>query len=414
MCRRRRLGPLGMISVIIAKPTKLCNADCSYCSSPPDGAKAWGDAELETLFKALEGNVTSSGSVIWHGGEPMLMGPDFYYRAWEIAQKYTPGLKFSLQSNLLLYKSKLWKDLFTNVFKGSVSTSYDPDETQRTIKGSTTKYNNQFFRKLDEVMADGFNPLVIGTFTEQTSDLMHLMYDKSIERENPYHIRLNYCSPVGREAGAGLLIEPELYGAKLIEIYDRWIDDVPGFVVTPLDLMLGKVLGLEGERCPWTRRCGGSFLGVMPNGDIYNCGDFSDVSEDWRYGNIFAGTYTPARQAVNFYKKTDVTNIIPAMLGSPAAVQIKRREALQPLDCQTCRHFAECQGGCVRDVVLYDRGIGGKFMYCRSWKMVFDHIKTSILNGRADRMIQWLGKNPDVARTHLHAISSDDDLLRWS
>ena len=181
-----------MISVIIAKPTKLCNADCSYCSSPPDGAKAWGDTELETLFKALQGNVTPNGSVIWHGGEPMLMGPDFYYRAWEIAQKYAPGLKFSLQSNLLLYKSKLWRHLFTNVFKGSVSTSYDPDETQRTIKGNTKKYNDQFFRKLDEVMGDGFNPLVIGTFTEQTSDLMHLMYDKSIARENPYHIRLNY------------------------------------------------------------------------------------------------------------------------------------------------------------------------------------------------------------------------------
>lgn len=403
-----------MISVIIAKPTKLCNADCSYCSSPPDGSNAWGEHELETLFSSLKGHVSASGTVIWHGGEPMLMGPDFYRMAWEIAQKHTPGMKFSMQSNLLLYKSKQWKPIFEDIFRGSCSTSYDPDETQRTIKGSTKKYNSTFFRKIDEVMADGFNPLVIGTFTEQTSDLMHLMYEKSKSRVNPYHIRLNYCSPVGREAGAGLLIEPETYGAKLIEIYDRWIDDVPGFVVTPLDLMLGKLIGTEGDRCPWTRRCGGTFLGVMPNGDIYNCGDFSDVSEDWRYGNIFDGTYTPSRQAVNFYRKTDSANIIPAMLASPAAVQIKRREVLQPLDCQSCRHFEECQGGCVRDVVLYDRGIGGKFMYCQSWKMVFDHIKSSILNGKADRIIRWFGKDPDSARNTLHANSSDLDIQRWS
>ncbi len=403
-----------MIGVIIAKPTKLCNADCSYCSSPPDGSPSWSDEQLHKLFTALKGNLEPGATLIWHGGEPLLMGPDFYRRAYAISQELTPELSFSVQSNLLLYKSSRWKSVFTDIFKSSCSTSYEPDEKQRTIQGDPVKYSKTFFKKIDEVMKDGFRPLVIGTFTEETAPLMHLMYDKSMARgDNAYDIRLNYCSPVGREAGHGLLIQPETYGASLIELYDRWIKDVPYLSITPLNQMLGKVLGMEGDRCPWTRKCGGSFLGIMPNGDTYNCGEFSDLSEEWKYGNIFEGTYAPHKNVVNFYRKTEQENLIAGMLASSAATQIKRRAALQPEDCKSCRHFVECQGGCVRDVVLYERGIGGKFMYCRSWKMVFDRIKQSILSKEADNLLRSRGVDPDEARLRVISTHDNIDLARW-
>lgn len=403
-----------MIGVIIAKPTRLCNADCSYCCSPPDGHDSWKERELRLLFSALRGNLEPGATFIWHGGEPLLMGPDFYRMAWEISREITPELKFSVQSNLLLYKSSRWKDIFRNIFGGSCSTSYDPDETQRTIKGNSERYTKTFFRKLDEVMGDGFMPMVIGTFTEATAPLMHLMYDKSLERGDlAYDIRLNYCSPVGREAGAGLLIQPETYGAKLIEVYNRWIKDCPQITVTPLNQMMGKVLGFEGERCPWTRKCGGSFMGIMPNGDVYNCGEFADLTEEWRYGNIFDGTYAPHRSAVNVYRRADRENLIAGMMGSKAATLIKRRAIQQPDDCKSCQHFAECQGGCVRDVVLYEQGIGGKFMYCRSWKMVFDRIKESILKGEADNFLLSRGVDPQSARERILVGHDKIDLLRW-
>lgn len=404
-----------MINVIIAKPTKLCNADCSYCSSPPDGSGQWGERELEAIFSALKGKVEDGASFIWHGGEPMLMGPDFFWKAREIADKYTPGIRFALQSNLLLYKSSRWKSIFKNLFNSGCSTSYEPDEKQRTIKGDPVRYSRTFFKKLDEVINDGIKPMVIGTFTEQTAPLMHLMYDKSLDRGDMcYNIRLNYCSPVGREASSGLLIQPQTYGRMLIEVYDRWIKDVPEFDVTPLDQMMTTVLGLDGQKCPWTRNCGGTFLGIMPNGDVYNCGDFSDVSPEWRYGNIFDGTYSPHRSVVNLHRRTTTKDIVDKMLASNAATQIKRRAVIQPMDCKSCRHFKECQGGCVRDVVLYDRGIGGKFMYCQSWMMVFDRIKQSILSGEADRLLIDRNIDPSEARQHILSQSAPIDIQQWS
>lgn len=406
-----------MIGVIIAKPTLLCNADCSYCSSPPDGSTSWSDKELRKIFTALKGNLEPNATFIWHGGEPLLMGPDFYRRAYAISQELTPEIKFSVQSNLLLYKSSRWKSVFEDIFMSSCSTSYEPDEKQRTIKGDPVRYSRTFFKKIDEVMNDGFRPLVIGTFTEETAPLMHLMYEKSLSRGDlAYDIRLNYCSPVGRGAGSGLLIEPETYGATLIELYDRWIKDAPAISITPLNQMMGMVLGLDGDRCPWTRKCGGSFLGILPNGDTYNCGEFSDISDDWKYGNILDGTYS-ARSGqsniVNFYRKSDQENLLKNMLASGPAVEIKRRSFLQPDDCKSCRHFAECQGGCARDAVLYERGIGGKFMYCRSWKMVFDRIKQSILNGEADNLMLSRGVEPADARMRVINNHENIDLARW-
>ena len=387
-----------MISVIIAKPTKDCNADCSYCSSPPEGAWRWGDRELEAFFQALAGHTAPRSTLIWHGGEPLLMGPDFFRKARALADTYTPGMMFSVQTNLLLYKSSRWKDVFQSIFQGSVSTSYDPDELQRTIKGDPARYTKQFFSKLDEVTKDGFRPMVIGTFSESTATLMPTLYEQALAANGRYDIRLNYCSPVGREQGSGLVIDPVTYGNGLVEIYRRWIDEMPNFSVTPLDQMLRKTLGDATEQCPWTRQCGGQFLGVMPNGDVYNCGEFSDLDESWRYGNILKGTYHPPGMPQNMVAKAEPIKIIPSMLSSEPARQIKRRVHDHPIECTKCPHFNECQGGCVRDVVLYDRGIGGKYMYCASWTLVFDAIKASILDGSADRMIKRYGFCPDQSR----------------
>ena len=45
-------------SVVIAKPTKSCNADCSYCSAPPDGAGQWSLEDFKTIVDRLQGNLS--------------------------------------------------------------------------------------------------------------------------------------------------------------------------------------------------------------------------------------------------------------------------------------------------------------------------------------------------------------------
>lgn len=370
-----------MISTIIAKPTKFCNATCTYCSAPPDGAPKWSLDDFKQFFDKLAPHLTDEAIIIWHGGEPMLMGPQFYRDAWAYARSVMPRVRFSMQSNLLSYEHKRWYDVFKDIFDGSVSSSFDPDEQYRVFRGSTSTYTKIFYKRLDAVLADGFRPKVIGTYTEETAPLAITMYEKSLSYgDQAFHLRFNYRYPAGRDQGNGEMLKPESYGRMLLGLYNRWIVDLPDFVITPLDEMLKRVIAVESDRCPWTRRCGGAFMGVEPTGDTYNCSEFADLGDkQFRFGNLR-------------------THSIQEMMSSPAARMAKRRRVNVPQDCVECRHFAQCEGGCMRDAILYDHGIFGKFHYCASWKMVFDRIKQTVRNGEADEAIRKYGRDPDRVR----------------
>lgn len=382
------------IYVVIAKPTRLCNADCSYCSSPPleqrgkSSEPEWTIENFKEYFDKVYPYLANGAVWIWHGGEPMLMGVAFYEQAHQYAlekmKKEGRNVYFSMQSNLLGYNKK-WYKTFSEVFQGSVSTSFDADETQRTIKGNTTTYGKVFRRVLNEVIEDGFRPMVIGVYTEETAPLMHKMYDWSLSLgEKGFPLRFNYCHPTGRIESGGEAIKPHTYGKSLIELYNRWIKDVPDFTITPLDQMFKKVIGIDGEgHCPWTKKCGGRFIEIEPNGDVYNCADFADLGEKYRFGNL--------NSSVSLIE----------MLNTKPAIQIRRRASIVPMSCQNCEHFDDCEGGCMRDATLYEHGLYGKFHYCESWKMVFTRIKESILSGEADKIIEKYGCDPFLIKNQL-------------
>ena len=308
----------------------------------------------------------------------MLLGPDFYREAWSMVRSRLPRARFSMQSNLLGYNSR-WKTIFSEVFDGSISTSWDPDGKNRTLKGNADLYERIYQERIRRVLADGWRPKVISTFDEESAPLMHRAYDLALESDSRGHthdIRLNYRYPAGRAAGQDGDILPATYGQTLVEIYDRWIVDLPDFLVTPLDQMLLRVLGLESGRCPWSKACAGRILGIEPNFDVYNCGEFADLADPtFRFGNL-------------------LDDGIDACLSSPAIRALSRRPLTMPESCKSCIHFAECEGGCMRDSALYGRGIEGKFAYCESWQEVFSRIKESIISGEANGAIAKYGHDP--------------------
>jgi radical SAM protein with 4Fe4S-binding SPASM domain len=371
------------VATVIVKPTKFCNAQCTYCAAPPEvnDAPKWSFETFRRHFDGFEPALLPRANLLFHGGEPMLMGPEFYRQAHGYAKSVHPGIEMSIQTNVLLYESRRWRGVFDEVFGGRISTSFDPDERNRLYKGSAALYTRLFMDRLDAMADDGFRPMVIGTYTDDTVAAADGMYEFALARgDRAPSLRFNYRFPAGREEGRGELISPEAYGAMLLGLYERWMRDVPNFGVTPLDQMFRKVVGRESARCPWVKSCGGSFLAVEPNGDVYNCSEFADLQdEEYRFGNL---------------DEHDVA----ALLASPAARAIRRRRVDLPQSCRECRHFDDCEGGCARDSVLYGRGLGGKFHYCASWMAVFDRIKESVATGEADGLLQAHGFDRAEAR----------------
>jgi radical SAM protein with 4Fe4S-binding SPASM domain len=391
-------------SVVIAKPTKECNADCSYCSAPPDGAERWTLDDFKLILDRLSGNLTPRVDWIWHGGEPMLMQPDFFRACAEYAQAQGIKLNFAMQTNLLSYDTARWKGVFEEVFEGRISTSYDPYKKYRTVKGNADTYDRLFWRAMDAAIRDGFRPLVIGVYDEGSAQDAQGIYERAVAYGNHgFDIRFNYAYPAGRAKESGMLIKPSTYGRMLLDLFERWIDEMPAFNITPLDQMLAKVAGHRAQLCPWTKSCGGRFLTIDPDGSVFNCSEFSDLGDrKYRFGNILTGVIDSEVQSVDV--RTYIgSEIVPALASSPASRDIIRRARNVPPDCRSCPHFQECEGGCARDAVLFEKGLGGKFAYCESWKMVFSRLKESVLSGEADRALYRLGIDPVAARHRLTA-----------
>lgn len=370
------------ISTVIIKPTKGCNADCSYCCAPPDGAPKWDLATFKTVFDALEPRLNPAAVLIWHGGEPMLLGPNFYRDALNYTREKLPRIRFSMQSNILGYNPR-WNEVFRDVFAGSISTSWDPDESCRTLKGSASLYSRLYHDKMDQILSDGWRPKVISTISEDTAHLAQDVYERAISNDaqgKTYDIRINYRYPAGRAEGEGPAILPATYASTLLDLYDQWIHDAPGFLITPLDQMFLKVTGAELARCPWSMGCTGKIIGLEPNFDVYNCGEFADLGGDeFKFGNL-------------------ITDGIDNCLKSPAAHALSMRQFKHPESCKSCIHYIECEGGCMRDSALFGRGLYGKFYYCETWQELFSRIKESIISGEADRALVKFGHDPKSIR----------------
>ena len=371
-----------MINVVILKFTKNCNADCSFCAAPKEvnGGYKRNIDDWKRFLEKMSPHLAPSATIIWHGGEPMMLGPDFYVQAREIADEMHPGLRFAMQTNLLLYKESVWGEIISRYFGNGVSTSYEPGLKGRTLKGDPIRYASVFLQKLEDFLDNGHSAKVIANLDSEAVENSdhHKLYDMALryEREIMEHgkgymdIRLNYRYPAGRAVKLGdEFPTPEQYGEMLVSIYERMLDDACGFNVTPLDEMVQSVLGIDNGRCPFTRACGGKYLGIEPNGDVYTCSEFADIQDpEFCYGNIW---------------EQDPVEI----LGSRAATDAKRRAYFVPASCTSCEHFLQCQGGCMRDSALYGRGLYGKTQYCAAWKMVYSRIKESIADGSARRML---------------------------
>jgi uncharacterized protein len=95
---------------IMSKPRgAICNLDCAYCyflskeRLYPDGSFRMSDGLLEEYTRQyIEAQRVPEVTFAWQGGEPTLMGLEFFQRAIELQKKYAkPGMVIhnALQTN---------------------------------------------------------------------------------------------------------------------------------------------------------------------------------------------------------------------------------------------------------------------------------------------------------------------------
>ena len=107
----------GPLELLVLQATPFCNIDCSYCYlKNRDWKNRMSDAVIEAVFRRLDecDLVQAPYTVAWHAGEPLVLGVEYYRKAFEIIRKFAPKRHeyyYSIQTNGILITDD-WIEFF--------------------------------------------------------------------------------------------------------------------------------------------------------------------------------------------------------------------------------------------------------------------------------------------------------------
>jgi len=375
---------------VVAKPIgPVCNLNCEYCFYLEKQA-LFGPGEQyrmsdEVLSAFITNYITSQPTpvveFVWQGGEPTLLGIDFFQRVIDLQKSFsgTKTITNSLQTNGTLLDDTWCAFLKKHNFMVGISLDgpreiHDRHRRDRKGAGSFDKV----MRGLRLLQKHKIEYNVLACVARETAkrplDVYRFLKDEGVEfiQFSPIVERMpDACSTQHglRLAGPASLdkeeqqsavtpwtVIPEEYGDFLIALYEEWVrHDVGKVFVMNFEWALNAWIGNHSPVCVHARTCGRSVV-LEHNGDVYACDHC--VYPEYRLGNI-------------------VTDLLSQMVERSCKSGFGvRKETSLPRWCRECQALTACRGGCPkhRFTQTYYNEPGLHYL-CAGYKKFFLHIR---------------------------------------
>ena len=369
---------------IMAKPTgPICNLNCSYCFYlekeklyPAQTHWAMSDEVVESFVRQyIQAQTAPVITFSWQGGEPTILGVEFFKKALELQSRYADGKKIenSFQTNAVLLDDQWGEFLAEHNFLVGVSID-GPKELndryrvnkggegtfERALKGiETLKKHGVEFNTLTVVHRQNADyPRDVYRFLKEAgSGFMQLIPIVERRASEPTPSGLELIPPDLVDGGAVTewSVLPEQYGKFLTRIFDEWVrKDVGRIFVQIFDVALESWYGVPQNLCVFTETCGQA-MALEHNGDLYSCDHY--VYPENRLGNIIEN---PLESLVSSEQQTKFGEA--------------KRDAL-PQYCLKCDVRFACNGECPKHRFLKTPdGEEGLNYLCAGYKSFFRHI----------------------------------------
>jgi uncharacterized protein len=359
---------------VMAKPRgAVCNLACRYCfylrkeSLYPDGSFRMPESVLRAYVdQYIDSQPGPEVVFAWQGGEPTLMGLDFFKRAVELQQAHCPPgkqIRNSLQTNGTLLDDA-WGQ-FLGQHKFLVGISIDGPsalhDAYRVDKGGRPTFDRvekglRILQKHDVDFnilcsvhaANAGHPLEVYRFFRDDLGAEFVQFIPIVEPEKP--TASPGVAPVTERSVSG-----KQFGSFLKAVFDEWVrHDVGKVFVQIFDVALGVWAGQPASLCVFGRTCG-TAMALEHNGDLYSCDHF--VYPEHRLGNILE---TP--------------------MDALAVSEHQRRFGLDKWDalpqyCHECPVEFACNGGCPKNrVSATPDGEPGLNYLCEGYRGFFTHV----------------------------------------
>ena len=359
---------------ILSKPTgAICNLDCAYCfylskeKLYPGSPFRMPDDVLEGYIRQLlESQHKRQVPITWQGGEPTLMGVDFFRQAVRYVEQYKQPhhkIEYSIQTNGILLDDD-WAEFFKeNNFLIGISLDGPPHlhDRYRVDKGSQhtharvlkglsfLKKHQVEFNVLCTVNAGNSKfPLEVYRYFRDEIGAQFIQFIPIVERQNE----------TGFQEGDTVTersVEPDEWGHFLVEIFDEWVRHDVGKVFIPtFESALANWMGMPAGICVFNATCGQA-LALEHNGDLYACDHY--VEPKYFLGNI---------------RETHMDDLV---------VSEQQRKLGQdklstlPGYCRECPVRFACHGECPKNrFIQTPDGEPGLNYLCTGYKHFFQHI----------------------------------------
>jgi len=370
---------------IMVKPSgPLCNLDCTYCyylekKNLYIGKKDFRLSEelLETFIQQyIEAQQVPVVTFVWQGGEPTLLGIDFFRKAVGLQKKYANGktIENAFQTNGTILNSEWCKFFADNKILVGISIDgeeHNHDHYRKTVSGAPTfrrvmkgiellhtnnvefntlscvnsynvKYASETYRFLKRIGSGfiQFLPVVERISLHKNDKSLNLIPPGAKEEA----IVTEWSVPAGD------------FGRFLITIFNEWVrNDVARYYVQIFDVTLANYIGEMPGLCVFSETCGDALV-MEHNGDLFSCDHF--VYPEYQLGNILS---LPMTDLVKSQQQFDFG--------------IAKRNGL-PLYCLRCDVRYACHGECPKHRFNFTPdGKPGLNYLCEGYKMFFHHVE---------------------------------------
>ena len=294
----------------------------------------------------------------WQGGEPTLMGLEFYRKAVELQKKYgKAGQQVSnkMQTNGVLLGENWCRFLRENKFLLGISIDGPKEFHDRyRLDHSGAPTFERVMRGIENCKKNGveFSTLIVlsNANVEHADELFAFVVENDLTF-------LQFIPCVERDPATGgptdFSITPKQYGDFLCRMFDLWFDYGPEKLnIRDFDSLVTYYVMGEATMCTYSKQCGG-FVVIEHNGDAYCCEFF--VEPNWRLGNILE---TPLEELAASGRKR-------------AFARDKQKLCSR---CLLCSYLDICRGGCVKDRIrIVGAGPESPSYFCEAYKQFFDH-----------------------------------------
>lgn len=352
-------------TVIIKPHGSFCNLNCEYCfylgkknlyDGPPSQHKM-----PEAVMKKLIRNVFDVSALpvfVWHGGEPTLMGLDFFKEVVRFQHRCAHGKSYAnaIQTNGLLLNDQ-WAEFFKDE-KFLVGISFDGPEhvhdRYRIDKNGSGTFD-KVFEKAKLLLEKGVQVNVLATVNAYSVKFSEEIYH--FFSDNGFNF-MQFSPVVESNPDSGqampFSVTANEYGRFLYELFHLWVNDFDfkhlrqKTSIRFFDSLVQLYIGMMPDHCIFQKACG-NYLVVEHNGDIFSC-DYL-VSPETLLGNL------------------NETSLDQAFC-SPKHIAFQNQKAELGPECNKCKWLKFCYGGCIKDRIR-DPEDKGRNRFCRSYQYFF-------------------------------------------